>query len=134
MNRHDDHIRAFCFTFDEPIDPVLFDEWLSLLVGFKGPNILRIKGILNLKGEELPTVIHGVQHIFHPTATLPQWPSEDRRSRIVFITRDVERATIERSFDAFMQAQQIEREAREAQQKRNAAPAAQAAACSRGET
>lgn len=113
VNRHDDHIRAFCFTFDEPIDPVLFDEWLSLLVGFKGPNILRIKGILNLKGEALPTVIHGVQHIFHPTATLPQWPSEDRRSRIVFITRDVERATIERSFDAFMQAQAIEREARE---------------------
>ncbi|MFX6226321.1 GTP-binding protein, partial [Acinetobacter baumannii] len=41
---------------------------------------------------------------------------EDRRSRIVFITRDVERATIERSFDAFMQAQAIEREAREQRQ------------------
>ncbi|RAM63003.1 ATP-binding protein [Herbaspirillum rubrisubalbicans] len=115
VNRHDDHIRAFCFTFDEPIDPVLFDEWLSLLVGFKGPNILRIKGILNLKGDDQPTVIHGVQHIFHPTATLPEWPSEDRRSRIVFITRDIERATIARSFDAFMQAQAIEREARERQ-------------------
>lgn len=108
INRHDDHIRAFCFTFDDPIDPGLFDEWLSLLVGFKGPNILRIKGILNLKGEDKPTVIHGVQHIFHPTVTLPEWPSEDRRSRIVFITRDIERATIERSFDAFMQAQSIE--------------------------
>ncbi|NUU03815.1 CobW family GTP-binding protein [Herbaspirillum robiniae] len=116
VNRHDDHIRAFCFSFDEPIDPVLFDEWLSLLVGFKGPNILRIKGILNLKGEDKPTVIHGVQHIFHPTVTLPEWPSEDRRSRIVFITRDIEQATIARSFDAFMQAQTIEREAREKQQ------------------
>lgn len=116
INRHDDHIRAFCFTFDDPIDPELFDEWLSLLVGFKGPNILRIKGILNLKGVALPTVIHGVQHIFHPTTTLPEWPSDDRRSRIVFITRDIERATIERSFDAFMQAQTIEREAREKQQ------------------
>lgn len=112
VNRHDDHIRAFCFSFDEPIDPALFDEWLSLLVGFKGPNILRIKGILNLKGEDKPTVIHGVQHVFHPTVTLPAWPSDDRRSRIVFITRDIERATIERSFDAFMQAQAIEREAR----------------------
>ena len=116
VNRHDDHIRAFCFTFDEPIDPALFDEWLSLLVGFKGPNILRIKGILNLKGEDKPTVIHGVQHIFHPTVTLPEWPSDDRRSRIVFITRDIERATIERSFDAFMQAQVIEQEARRKQQ------------------
>jgi G3E family GTPase len=113
VNRHDDHIRAFCFSFDEPIDPPLFDEWLSLLVGFKGPNILRIKGILNLKGCDRPTVIHGVQHIFHPTVTLPAWPSEDRRSRIVFITRDIERATIARSFDAFMQAQAIEREAGE---------------------
>ncbi|ASU40943.1 GTP-binding protein [Herbaspirillum sp. meg3] len=110
VNRHDDHIRAFCFSFDHPIEPHLFDEWLSLLVGFKGQNILRIKGIINLAGEDKPTVIHGVQHIFHPTVTLPAWPSEDRRTRIVFITKDIERATIERSFTAFMQAQAIEQE------------------------
>lgn len=109
-NRHDDHIRAFCFTFDQPIAPQLFDEWLSLLVGFKGPNILRIKGIINLAGEALPVVIHGVQHIFHPTVSLPAWPSEDHRTRIVFITRDIERSTIERSFAAFMQAQALEQE------------------------
>ncbi len=112
INRHDDHIRAFCFSFDQPIEPHLFDEWLSLLVGFKGPNILRIKGIINLAGEDKPVVIHGVQHIFHPTVTLPAWPSEDHRTRIVFITKDVERATIERSFTAFMQAQAIEAEQR----------------------
>lgn len=110
VNRHDDHIRAFCFSFDTPIEPDQFDEWLSLLVGFKGQNILRIKGIINLAGQEQPVVIHGVQHIFHPTVTLPQWPSDDHRTRIVFITKDVERATIERSFKAFMQAQAIERE------------------------
>ncbi|EJL81083.1 putative GTPase, G3E family [Herbaspirillum sp. CF444] len=112
VNRHDDHIRAFCFSFDHPIEPHLFDEWLSLLVGFKGQNILRIKGIVNLAGADKPTVIHGVQHIFHPTVTLPAWPSEDRRTRIVFITKDIERATIERSFTAFMQAQAIEKEQR----------------------
>jgi len=114
VNRHDDHIRAFCFTFDAPIAPDLFDEWLSLLVGFKGQNILRIKGIINLAGQDKPVVIHGVQHIFHPTVTLDQWPSTDHRTRIVFITKDVERATIERSFTAFMQAQAIEREQRDA--------------------
>jgi G3E family GTPase len=113
INRHDDHIRAFCFSFDQPIAPHLFDEWLSLLVGFKGQNILRIKGIINLEGEDKPTVIHGVQHIFHPTVTLPAWPSQDRRTRIVFITKDIERATIERSFKAFMQAQAIEQEQRQ---------------------
>ncbi|WP_034300452.1 GTP-binding protein [Herbaspirillum sp. RV1423] len=112
VNRHDDHIRAFCFSFEQPIEPDLFDEWLSLLVGFKGQNILRIKGIVNLAGQDKPVVIHGVQHIFHPTVTLPAWPSDDRRTRIVFITRDIERATIERSFAAFMQAQAIEQEQR----------------------
>lgn len=110
INRHDDHIRAFCFTFAQPIAPDLFDEWLSLLVGFKGPNILRIKGIVNLAGQAAPVVIHGVQHIFHPTVTLPAWPTEDHRTRIVFITKDIERSTIERSFAAFMQAQAIEQE------------------------
>jgi len=117
VNRHDDHIRAFCFSFDEPIAPDLFDEWLSLLVGFKGQNILRIKGIVNLAGEDKPVVIHGVQHIFHPTVTLPEWPSDDHRTRIVFITHDIERSVIERSFSAFMQAQAIERDMQE--QKKN---------------
>ncbi len=110
VNRHDDHIRAFCFTFDEPIAPDVFEEWLALFVGFKGENILRMKGIVNLAGEDKPVVIHGVQHIFHPTVTLPAWPSEDHRTRIVFITRDIEHATIARSFDAFMQAYTIEQD------------------------
>jgi G3E family GTPase len=112
VNVHDDHIRAFCFTFDVPITPEAFEEWLSLFVGFKGENILRMKGIVNLAGEDKPVVIHGVQHIFHPTVTLPAWPSDDRRTRIVFITRDIERATIARSFDAFMQAYTIEQDIR----------------------
>lgn len=112
VNVHDDHIRTFCFTFEEPITPEAFDEWLSLFVGFKGENILRMKGIVNLAGEDKPVVIHGVQHIFHPTVTLPQWPSDDRRTRIVFITRDIEHATIARSFDAFMQAYTIEQDMR----------------------
>lgn len=110
VNQHDDHIRAFCFTFDEPIAPDVFEEWLGMFVGFKGENILRMKGIVNLAGEDKPVVIHGVQHIFHPTVTLPAWPSEDRRTRIVFITRDIEHATIARSFDAFMQAYTIEQD------------------------
>jgi G3E family GTPase len=101
-NRHDDHIRAFCFTFDHPIDPDLFDQWLSLLMAFKGPDILRVKGIINLQHRSGPMVIHGVQHIFHPPVELVDWPSADRRTRIVFITRDVARSVIERTFNGFV--------------------------------
>ncbi|MDY7576958.1 GTP-binding protein [Herbaspirillum sp. RTI4] len=102
LNRHDDRIHAFCFSFDQPIDPQQFEDWLSLVISLTGSNILRIKGILNLAGQPGPTVIHGVQHIFHPTVILPEWPSEDHRSRLVFITRDVTRDYIERFFMAFL--------------------------------
>jgi G3E family GTPase len=105
VNRHDDRIRAFCFTFKDPIDPVLFEEWLTLLMSLKGGDMLRLKGILNLAGRAGPTVIHGVQHIFHPTIELPAWPSDDHSTRIVFITRDIDKDLIEKTFDAFMRTQ-----------------------------
>lgn len=104
VNRHDDHIRAFCFTVDEPIPEDTLATWLDVLMALVGSNILRVKGILNIEGQDAPLVIHGVQHIFHPPVPLPAWPSEDRRSRLVFITRDVGRELIEATFRAFRQA------------------------------
>ena len=67
---------------------------------FLGSNILRVKAILNVEGQDTPIALHGVQHIFHPPVHLPAWPSEDRRSRLVFITRGVDRETIETTFEA----------------------------------
>ena len=61
----------------------------------------RVKGIVHLKNRPGPTIIHGVQHIFHPPVELAAWPSEDRTTRIVFITRDLEPSVIERTFNAF---------------------------------
>ncbi|PWR21332.1 CobW family GTP-binding protein [Zavarzinia aquatilis] len=100
-NRHDDRIRAFCFVIERPLDPLAFESWLNVLTSFRGPNLLRIKGIVNLIGHERPVAIHGVQHLFHPAVELPAWPGEDRRSRIVFITRDLDEAVIRDTFAAF---------------------------------
>lgn len=52
--------------------------------------MLRVKGIINVAGLKGPFVIHGVQHIFHPPVMLKKWPSSERRSRIVFIGRDLD--------------------------------------------
>lgn len=103
VNRHNDHIHAFCFAIDDPIPEETLAAWLEILMSFVGSNILRVKGILNVEGNPLPVVIHGVQHIFHPPVTLPAWPSEDRRSRLVFITHDVGKDVIEKTFHAFRQ-------------------------------
>jgi G3E family GTPase len=95
VNRHDDHISSFCVTYDEPLRLDALEQWFDTIMMLKGPDLLRIKGIVNVAEMDKPVVIHGVQHVFHPPAVLDAWPSEDRRTRIVFITRDVERKTIE---------------------------------------
>jgi G3E family GTPase len=69
--------------------------WLGELRRARGEDLLRVKGILNLAGEDAPVAIHGVHHVFHPPVLLAVWPDDDRRSRIVFITRGLEQAEVE---------------------------------------
>ncbi|MGH6892535.1 MAG: CobW family GTP-binding protein [Dongiaceae bacterium] len=104
VNRHDDHIRAFCLTYDQPIAWQQFVTWIEMLIALRGADLLRIKGILDVAGSDAPIAIHGVQHLFHPPAFLPGWNGADRRSRIVFITRDLERSWLERSMAEFLAA------------------------------
>jgi G3E family GTPase len=106
-NRHDDEIRAFCFQFEQPLDERALDDWKAFILPLLGQNMLRIKGILNISGNALPTVIHGVQHIFHTPIQLESWPDEDRRTRLVFITRGIERSVIEGTLRVFLRAARI---------------------------
>ena len=94
---HDGHltgIDTLSLTFEEPIDWKAFSTWLAGLRNAHGPQLLRVKGVLNLEGEDGPVAIHGVQHIFQSPQRLADWPDEDRRSRLVFITRDLPRETL----------------------------------------
>jgi len=95
---HDREIHAFCMTFEGPLDWMTVSDWLGALRRERGDGLLRVKGILNLAGENAPVAIHGVHHVFHPPVLLNSWPDADRRSRIVFITRGLERQEIEDSW------------------------------------
>jgi G3E family GTPase len=101
VNRHGEGIRAFCLTYDQPLDWDRFNSWIEMLLTLYGSGLLRIKGILNVAGFDRPLVIHGVQHVFHPPVQLEDWPGEDRRSRIVFITHDLEEAMFAHTLKAF---------------------------------
>ncbi len=98
---HGDGIDSFCLTYTEPLDWNAVSGWLAMLRGARGPDLLRVKGILHLREEAGPVVIHGVHHVFHPPVRLDVWPDPDRRSRIVFITRDLPRAAIEAAAAGF---------------------------------
>ena len=102
-NRHDDRIRAFVLTEDEPIPAGTFHMFIDLLRSTHGPNLLRLKGIVKFtEHPERPVVIHAVQHVFHPFSELPAWPDQDHRTRLVFIMRDTPEATIRELFSAFL--------------------------------
>jgi G3E family GTPase len=105
VNRHDERIRAFCIIREEPISWAALSTWLDALATMRGDDLLRLKAIVALSdrpGE--PVVVHGVQHLFHPPVLLPQWPSDDHRTRMVFITRDLPREAIEKTLAAFEEA------------------------------
>ncbi len=101
VNRHDESIRAYCLTLDEPIEAHAFEEWINMAMMLKGPDLLRVKGIVNVKDFSGPVVVHGVQHVFHPPVMLEKWPSDDHRSRMVFITRDVQKEFLEELLASF---------------------------------
>jgi G3E family GTPase len=97
---HAHEARALCVTFDEPLDWTAFGIWLTMLLQARGEDILRVKGLLDV-GAEGPLVLNGVQHVVHPPEHLPEWPDEDRRSRLVFIGRGIEERVLARSLAAF---------------------------------
>jgi G3E family GTPase len=105
VNRHDDRIRAFCIIRERPISWTALSAWLDALAEMRGDDLLRLKAIVALSDRpDQPVVLHGVQHLFHPPVLLPEWPSEDHRTRMVFITRDLPREAIERTLTAFEDA------------------------------
>ena len=98
---HSHGVGSFCLRFDGPMDWTAFGLWMSMLLNRHGERVLRVKGMLNVAGVADPVLINGVQHIVHPPTHMSGWPDGDRRSRIVFIVQDMDRATIEDSLAAF---------------------------------
>lgn len=90
VNRHDAGIRAVPLVIDEPQDWMSLSMWLSFVISTHGANLLRLKGVVNVTGEPGPVIINGVRHVFHEPAHLPAWPDADRRTRLVFILKDLE--------------------------------------------
>lgn len=101
LRRHTDSVSSFSLILDRPMEWTAFGIWLSLLLNRHGDDVLRVKGILCVEGTATPVFINGVQHIVHPPRHLERWPTEDHRSRIVFITRGIDQGRLRRSLEAF---------------------------------
>jgi G3E family GTPase len=86
---HSDGIESFVIETSDPIEWPTFSRAMETLTALRGADLLRVKGLLNIAGCRGPVVIQYVQHLAHPPVELDSWPDENRKSRIVFITRNV---------------------------------------------
>ncbi|MFM7332170.1 MAG: CobW family GTP-binding protein [Brachymonas sp.] len=86
-HEHDDDVTSFVFRESRPLDLVRLEEFLGAIVQVYGPNLMRYKGILNIKGQDRRVVFQGV-HMLMGADFAGAWrEGEARESRMVFIGR-----------------------------------------------
>jgi len=97
---HSDGIGSFVFTQDKPVSWPVFAKTMDTLMQLRGPDLLRVKGFLDVEGCRGPVVVQFVQHLAHPPIELETWPDGIRQSRVVFITRDISEQQVSGLFEA----------------------------------
>src|SRR5262249_43217216 len=71
---HDAPLLFFLATRTDATPAGTLEMFLELLRATHGAKVLRLKGIAKLaEMPDTPVVVHGVQHVFHPTARLDCW-------------------------------------------------------------
>jgi G3E family GTPase len=97
---HSHGIDSFALFFAAPLPWPVFEQAMAVLTGLRGADLLRVKGLVAVEGCRGPVVVHAVQHVAHRPVELEDWPDDDRRSRLVFITRNLAKAQVEQLFAA----------------------------------
>ncbi len=95
---HDDEVTSVGIHLEGEIDGDRLNAWVSKLLGEKGTDIFRMKGILNIKGSASRYVFQGVHMLFDGRGDRP-WGTERRASDLVFIGRNLDREALTRGFE-----------------------------------
>ncbi|RUZ74459.1 GTP-binding protein [Mesorhizobium sp. M7A.F.Ca.US.006.01.1.1] len=82
------------------MDAKKFFPWIEKITQMEGPNILRLKGIIALKGDDERYVIQGVHMIIEGDHQRAWKDGEKHESRLVFIGRELDAERLKKSFDA----------------------------------
>ena len=98
-HHHEDDIASIGISDPRPLDPTKLNQWFDYLLKTRGADIFRMKGVLNVKGEDRRQVFHGVHMMFDSQAERP-WGDAPRVNNLVFIGRDLDRAELEAGFES----------------------------------
>ena len=81
------NIDSFAIVRHEPINSLVLLAAINAVNQQYGDSVLRIKGILDIEGQDKPVIIHGVQGQLYPISQMDEWPEEPHESKLVFIVR-----------------------------------------------
>ena len=99
-HEHDSEVNSVSFEVSRPVDPERFNQWMTDLLAAKGQDLLRTKGILAYPGEDRRFAFQAVHMIADGDYIGPWKAGDPRRSKIVFIGRDLNRPALRRGFEA----------------------------------
>ena len=99
-HHHDLAVGSIGLTDARALDAGKVNDWLSYLLQSRGADILRMKGVLNLKGESRRYVFHGVHMVFDGQLERAWSAETPRRSRLVFVGRNLDRHELEAGFES----------------------------------
>jgi G3E family GTPase len=99
---HDARYASFTLRWQSPVGWTQMTAWLDGLLSVRGDDILRLKGILNIEGQERPVVVQGVQHLLFAPTRLPLWPNGSPFTEIVMISRHFSKSAAQRSLMPFV--------------------------------
>ena len=102
---HNDEVASMSFEVSRAVDPEKFNAWISALLAEKGQDLLRTKGILAYPGESRRFAFQAV-HMIADGDFIGAWPDgAERRSKLVFIGRNLNRPQLRRGFEACQAAE-----------------------------
>jgi G3E family GTPase len=104
---HTSGIDTFSIVIDKPLKWSGFSQAMSMLSTLRGADLLRVKGLVNVQGSDGPVVIHLVQHLAHPPVQLQDWPSEDRRTILIFIVRGMIHSSVRNVIQSVQEAMSV---------------------------
>ena len=107
VGAHTGGIETASIVLDRPIEWRSFTAWIDAVTSLRGPDLLRLKGLVNVAGRAGPVVVHAVQHVVHPPVELAAWPDRDTRTRVVCITRNIPPASLTRALEAFTRVTEL---------------------------
>jgi G3E family GTPase len=99
-HQHDQTVTSVGIEMDGELDGEKLNTWLGWLLGERGVDIFRMKGIVAIAGEDKRHVFQGVHMLLDSQADRPWEPDERRCNKIVFIGRNLDRDELTSSFAA----------------------------------